>query len=161
KHGDFDRAFPLATFGRIMGELSSAMVAVSQSVRQDMAGWLDPEGITGIYNGVDVPREAKLRLRSRRALFGLEDHAPTLLFVGSLTVGKGVLFLPDLLQEVRRFFPRAHCVLVGDDGGARDVLMERIALYGLDDAFRVLGARSDVAAIMSACDLLVLPSWLD
>jgi glycosyltransferase involved in cell wall biosynthesis len=158
RHGEFDRAFDLPVFARIAAELSDANVAVSHSVRDDLAPWLDLEVI---YNGVDVPLQPRLLPRARRALFGIEEEAPVLLFVGSLSAAKGVLLMPDVLDDVRRLFPKARCVMVGDDGGARDALMERIAQLGLEDAFHFLGARSDVAAIMSAGDILILPSWID
>src|SRR5207302_4912460 len=121
-------------------------VAVSRCVREDLARWLDPERIEMIYNGVDVPLAPRLLPRTRRALLGIEEDAPVILFVGSLSLVKGVLLLPDVLDDVRRVFPRARCVMVGDDGGARDALMERIAQLGLEDAFHLVGARSDVAA---------------
>jgi glycosyltransferase involved in cell wall biosynthesis len=109
---------------------------------------------TVIPNGVDWQRLAVLppRTESRRGL-GLSEEA-VILFLGRLTAEKGVRVLAEAAAALRRQ-REDIVVLIAGDGP------ERGRLEGAAHAtpsLRLLGAREDVPELMSACDLVVVPS---
>ena len=102
-------------------------------------------------NGEGLPRAA-----TRQAL-GIGSDQPTLLFVGSgfvkkglQRVLKGVAALPE---ELRR---RTVLLVVGDDRASR---FERLARrLGIAEHVSFLGGRDDVPALLQAADGLALPA---
>ena len=48
-----------------------------------------------------------------------ETKSPTLLFVGRLAIGKGIAFLPALMEKLIPLFPGIKLVVAGDDSYAR------------------------------------------
>jgi glycosyltransferase involved in cell wall biosynthesis len=108
------------------------------------------------------------RLAARRAL-GLEQSDATLGVVGQLSPWKGQRDALDAFVEVRRRLPAATLVLAGsvlfpsgasfDNVGYEQALKDRVRTLGLDSAVRFLGERKDVAMVMRALDLLLVPSW--
>jgi glycosyltransferase involved in cell wall biosynthesis len=65
--------------------------------------------------------------------------------------------LIDAAPAVLRRCPRARFLIVGD-GEARPGLETRVRAAGLADRITFAGFREDVASVMAAADLVVLPS---
>jgi glycosyltransferase involved in cell wall biosynthesis len=95
------------------------------------------------------------RCAFRREL-GLPKTAPILLFVGRMTPEKNPVFAVDVLAALRRRVPGAGAVFAGA-GDLEESVRRRAGELGLDDAVRLIGWRSDVPEIMSACDWFILP----
>lgn len=110
-----------------------------------------------LYYGVDPAPFAEPPERGsvRRALAVPED-APVFLFAGRMVPEKNPLFAVDVLAELRRLEPRVVGVFAGA-GGLEGAVRERCEAAGLAPSVRLLGWRSDAAAIMSASDLFILP----
>jgi len=92
-----------------------------------------------------------------RAEFGFAPDDPLILFAGRLAPQKAVddlLTALDLLQHVE---PTVRTLIVGD-GPLRDRLRAMAHAFGLDARVKFLGHRDDVPRLLSASDLLVLPS---
>jgi glycosyltransferase involved in cell wall biosynthesis len=110
-----------------------------------------------IYSGANDEPPPQVDARSIRTSLGFEASAPLVLFAGRLADQKRVddlLKALDLLQYVQ---PDARTVIVGD-GPLRDRLEETARAHHLEDRVRFLGHRDDVPALMTASDLVVLPS---
>jgi glycosyltransferase involved in cell wall biosynthesis len=112
-----------------------------------------------IPNGVDVDRfcfrpDARNRLRAAWAI-GPEDALAG--FVGRLHPDKGAdLLLQAFAMAVRRR-PELRLVVAGD--GTQRTAMERFVRdHDLAERVVMLGHRTDVPEILSACDFLVMPS---
>jgi sugar transferase (PEP-CTERM/EpsH1 system associated) len=138
------------------------------AVSPDLRDWLTervrlaPAKVTYIANGIDVAAFAASRPRSvARTL--LDDFAPA----GSVLIGNVARL--DLVKDhasllaafklLRAQAPRSDCrlVIIGD-GPQRDTLARQIAQLGLAASVRLLGNRSDVAALLGECDLFALSS---
>jgi glycosyltransferase involved in cell wall biosynthesis len=93
-----------------------------------------------------------------RAELGLEEGRPLVVAVGRLHQQKGYDVLLDAVagwaEDPR--LPVAPLVAVAGDGPLEDWLAGRIAAEGLP--VRLLGRRGDVADLLGAADLCVLPS---
>ena len=111
-----------------------------------------------IPSGIDEEEPPAVVPAAIRAELDLPADVPLALFVGRLAAQKGVddlLAALDLLQHVR---PDLRSLIVGD-GPWRGRLEERARAFGLlGGAVRFLGHRDDVPHLLTAADVLVLPS---
>ncbi|MER5967375.1 glycosyltransferase family 4 protein [Streptomyces sp. NPDC002057] len=89
-----------------------------------------------------------------RAELGAVDR-PLLMAVGALERGRGYRTLLDAAREWRELDPQPLLVIAGE-GRERPVLQRRIAEEGL--SVRLIGRREDVAELLAAADVAVLPS---
>ena len=114
--------------------------------------------VTVICNGVDVERYRRPAGCSvvRRDL-GLGDDAKLLITVGRLSTPKGHRYLIDAVHSIATLHPDAHFLFVGD-GELRPELEARAAACGMSARIHFLGARRDVAQLLAASDVFVLPS---
>lgn len=138
------------------------VICVSEAQRQFYLTHtsLGPHRLVTIYNGIALDRfsrQPSTRQEMRRSL-GIPDGAPVITTVALLRPEKGhdelLAALPVVLERV----PSARFLMVG--GGRREQeLRAAAAPYGA--AVQFLGMRDDVPALMSASDVLVLPSYTE
>jgi glycosyltransferase involved in cell wall biosynthesis len=115
------------------------------------------ERLALIYSGIADEEPPVVDRAEVRISLGLERDAPLVLFAGRLAAQKGVedlLRALDLLQHVR---PDLRTLIVGH-GPLRGHLEDLVHAFRLDKAVKLLGHRDDVPRLLSAADLLVLPS---
>ena len=102
-------------------------------------------------------RDQRRRARARLGL-GVTDGAPLLLAVARHEYQKGLDVLVEALPGVLRQLPGARLVVAGRHGNQSEQLQAARARLGLEGAVAFLGAREDVAELLCAADLLVIPS---
>lgn len=95
------------------------------------------------------------RASFRREL-GLSQETRILLFAGRMVPEKNPLFALEVFAELHRLDPTVTAVFAGT-GSLDDALRKRASELGISSAFRQLGWRSDIPAVMSACDWFILP----
>lgn len=133
--------------------VATRVVANSAATRATLlasAPALARRGIDVVHNGIDVDsfagaRPADLELPERSIVFG---------FVGRFEVRKGLRELMRAWPSVAAALPDARLALVGRgdlDGEIRE-------WAGTRPGVRLLGYRGDVAAVLRALDVLVVPS---
>jgi glycosyltransferase involved in cell wall biosynthesis len=164
---------PLSTSIRIVAALSkrTRMIAVSQAVADNFRGRfarLMKDRVSVIFNAIDLDKfepnqsanrtiRREMRVRESDLLLGI---------VGRLTPSKGQLELLRAFSRVCHEIPGAALVIVGAPQFNREheyqeLLRQTTRELGIADRVRILGARSDVAAIMQALDLLVINSSME
>ncbi len=125
-----------------------------------------------VYISFDQNRfraEAYDRSAVRRGL-SIADDAPLLGEVAQITPWKGQIVAIEAMPGIRAAHPEAQLLLVGhiafsgsgvryDNAAYLDLLKRRTRELGLEACVHFLGQRSDVPAIMTALDVLLLPSW--
>lgn len=105
-----------------------------------------------VFNAVSYAKFNKVK--ANRAQFGLDEGAPYFLFVGRLCKQKNLPFLLDVAEQLKG--DKVNFLLVGQ--GDEEVAVRRvIAEKGLTNV-RLLTEATDVAALMSVCCGLLLPS---
>ena len=110
-----------------------------------------------VYNGVDpsaFPSQPD-RQTVRKELG--TTHGPVLVTIGRLTDQKGHRYLLQALPRLLETWPQLCCVFVGE-GELRDALHHMAIDLGVEQACRFVGVREDIADILAAADLFVLPS---
>lgn len=152
---------------RWLAKSTARVVAVSAAVGEDVLRYdrIDPERLMVIPNGIDLARaQSALTKEEARQRLGLPPDAQVIGCVGRLEAQKGHRFLLEALAALRTC-PRglAHPAgnpypLIVGDGGELGALRQSVAELGLDDRVRLLGTRRDIADILRALDLFVLPS---
>ncbi len=141
------------------GALVQRVVAISPGVAACLAdGGVRRERVEVIYSAVDpaLLRAVKGRSGTRTALGAGSDDS-VLLVLAALVQRKGHDVLLDALALIAPDFPRAILWIAGE-GPQRALVEEQARRHGLSDRVRLLGRREDVADLLAACDVLVLPS---
>jgi glycosyltransferase involved in cell wall biosynthesis len=136
--------------------------AISNGVRDVLVeGGVAPDRIFIVPSGVDparftfqVPRD-----KMRREL-GIPEGVPVIGTIGSLVDHKDHKTLIAALPAVRKRFPTAQCLIVGE-GELRPDLERQIAELNLKDCVRPIGYREDVETFLSGFDLFALSSHLE
>ncbi|HEY3067286.1 MAG TPA: glycosyltransferase family 4 protein [Methylomirabilota bacterium] len=152
------RAYVLAE--RLTSPLADAIVAVSGAIAADLTRRYRIRGsrIVVVHNGIDadafVPRRARPSVLAELAL---EEGDRIIGLAGRMTPQKGHEFLLEAVARLRPRLPRVRCVLAGD-GPLRAELESRAAALGIAACCRFLGARTDVADVLSAVEVVTLPS---
>jgi L-malate glycosyltransferase len=125
-----------------------------------------------VHNGIDLSHFERVtvpRAEARRQL-GLEGEGPVLAVVAQITPWKGQDDAISIAAELRRHHPGLRLLLVGttkfdsaatryDNRAFLVGLHRQVAELGLEECVNFLGERDDVAEILAAVDLLLVPSW--
>jgi glycosyltransferase involved in cell wall biosynthesis len=124
---------------------------------------IPPEKIEIIYNATDIPKESAFdeEIKSNfRAKLGL-DYEKIVVFVGRLSEEKGLDILVRAWQIVRKKYPQANLLLLGEGGAYRNVekeIRELVSELKLNEAVHFLGHIANAKDYILASDIFVLPS---
>lgn len=149
-----------AFIDRTLSRRTAVRIVNSEGVRDSLVQrvGLRPESIRVIYNGVDAerlaPRADRATLRSR---FGWPVDAPVLLSVGRLVREKNYPMLLRAISSLRERTPTLRAAIAGW-GAAHESLLALREEMNLTKCVEFLGRREDVADLMTAADLFVMPS---
>ena len=140
--------------------------AVSESVATDMARRLR----VSRQRIVVVPRARRRdvlgeptperRLTVRRRL-GLADDQPVVLTIARHEHHKALDVLVGAVAALRSDRPELVALVAGRPGRATESLTEAISATGCADVIRLLGARTDVPDLITAADVVVIPSRVE
>jgi glycosyltransferase involved in cell wall biosynthesis len=140
---------------------ADAVVAVSSAVADRLAdiAHLPRSDIRVIQNGVEIDKFNRPELIVRRDEFrkelGFEPDHYLVLVPSVLREGKGHEVLFEAIPSIRERLPNTYVLLAGVGECEAEL---RIQARLLGDAVVFLGQREDIPELLSACDLVVLPS---
>jgi glycosyltransferase involved in cell wall biosynthesis len=145
--------------GGLEWRLTDAIVTVSRAVAERMDARALGARITTIHNGVEIPAAGRPRTETRAEL-GLPTERVVGIIAARIDHLKGHDTLLRALALLRkRRMPANLTVLIAGDGverASREALARELGLG--PDEVRFLGFRSDVADLLAASDIFVLPS---
>jgi glycosyltransferase involved in cell wall biosynthesis len=136
------------------------VIAVSSEVRERLVrSGADPSRVTVLLNGIDPAafrrnRERGDRIREQLG-YGRDDQV--IGAVGRIEPQKRFDLLLDAFAAIRRDFPHARLVIVGD-GSQRTAIEAHAARLGVAGACQFLGHRLDIADLHGSFDLFVQSS---
>ena len=135
------------------------LIAVSGGVKQSLIEQgIAPEKIEVLYHGIDLSHyEIPLQTGQAKARLGLPADALTVGVVASLIPRKGHRFLLEALKNLEPTLGPIHALFAGE-GELEAELRAQAAELGLAERVHFLGFRRDVAEIVCAMDVFVLPS---
>jgi len=158
---------------RLIAATAETVVANSAHTAQSVRELAPRAHLAVVHNGIDAARfDPALidRAAVRRELGAAGARRPLLGVVAQLTPWKGQDVAVEALGLLRDEGLDAHLLLIGaakfvaratrfDNEAFVRSLRERIAAGGLEDRVSWLGQREDVAQLVRALDVLLLPSW--
>jgi glycosyltransferase involved in cell wall biosynthesis len=135
---------------------ADAVVAVSRAVAGRLAelSGLPRQAIHVIPNGIELERFDRAAPEARQQVAVGPDEL-VILVPAALRDGKGHEVLLRALPALRARVPAVRVLFAG--AGEREATLRREA-RGAGDAVCFLGLRTDIPDLLSACDLVVLPS---
>jgi glycosyltransferase involved in cell wall biosynthesis len=163
-HGHVLRSYfgPLATaffrgLERLLGRSTDALVAVSDSVKEDLVGLgvADADKIRVVPLGLELTSlTGTLPRRALRAESGVPEDAPLVGIVGRLAPIKDVPTFLAAAARVRASAPETRFAVVGD-GEERHALEAEARRRGLEGAVHFHGWHRDMARVYGDLDVVV------
>lgn len=156
----FYRRQPARSAARLAARLAVRTIAISEYLASVVVEWgvVPPERVRVVPYGVDVGRwtqSAEGRQRARAEL-GVEDHQVAVGVASRLVAGKGHEVLIRAVASARTVEPSLVLVVAGD--GPRRAPLEELAARLAPEAVRFVGYLPDVARLLAAVDVLVVPT---
>jgi glycosyltransferase involved in cell wall biosynthesis len=145
--------------GRMISRFVDRAIAVSEAARASLIGAGYPtEKIVVVPDGRDLSRlrSGPGREAIRREL-GIERTVPLVGVVGRLEPRMGHAELFEAWPSIGAEFPAARLLVVGD-GSLRPRLEARARELGLAGQIIFAGARTDIARVLDAMDVVALPA---
>ena len=137
-------------------------LCVSEAVR-DVAinGYhVPPDRCRVVYNGIRIDAMRRVASDARSSLrkeLQVADAADVIAMIGRMHPVKGHRGMVQMMPSILRSRPGTVLLLVGD-GPERPACEALAARLGVQDHVRFLGQRTDIPELLSASDLVVMPS---
>ena len=155
-------------FDRFSERFVDRFLVVSDSLVKSMiqTHGVAPEKVIKIYNGIEIdeyePNVEEFRSQESevRREFALARDAPVIGAIGRLVWQKGFEYLIEAVPQIASSIPEARFLIVGE-GPQRKELVALSRELGVNEQAIFTGFRSDIADILAAVGLLVVPSLLE
>ncbi len=138
-------------------EYTHAIFSVSTQLKADLVKHIHipKERIEVLHNGVDLNQFKSVQRQVVRDKLGFRDDQIIIGSVGRLVAVKNYALLLSAFHQLN--LKNAVVMLVGE-GGERKILEELAQSLAIADRVHFLGHRDDVAELLLAMDIFVLPS---
>lgn len=139
---------------------TAKIIAVSDAAKRDILRYdrIPASKVVTILNGIELARSrSPLSKTQARDKLDIAHDKLVLVSVGRLVEQKGHSFLLQAVAHLRQAWPQIHLLLVGD--GVQHRRLEALAeTLQIQQHVTFLGTRTDVADILKAADVYVMPS---
>lgn len=159
-HGDWWEYHEICGKEWYAGFIAKKVTTVSRILRDEVINLYNvPEWKIRVFpNGV-IPEQFDVDLDQGRVKeeLGIHPYAPTILFIGRMTIQKGPDILLNALPRVREDFWGMQVIMAGD-GGMRQWLTDVAQSLNLPVRFPGYISDSEYVRMLTAADLVVIPS---
>jgi len=144
----------------------AAIICVSKQVKEELiVEGFDSHKFHVIYNGTILNTQQQIKLDTARKNLNLPNNIPIVAHVGRLCKNKGQHLLLKAALSLRQRGQEMIYLIIGEDleqnGAYRQYLLDMAFELKIDDLVWFLGQRFDVPELLTAIDLLVLPSFTE
>ncbi|MEE4359574.1 MAG: glycosyltransferase family 4 protein, partial [Desulfococcaceae bacterium] len=156
----FIRKYIYRLFDSLTERKVSHFIVVSDALKQLLTEkrGIPSHKITRIYNGIETAQyHPDVRDCSIRKEFNISENIPLIGAVGRMVWQKGFRFLVQAVPCVLNIFPGVKFILAGD-GPELGYLKALAEQSDIRENIIFTGFRNDIAGILSAADLLAIPS---
>lgn len=137
---------------------SDLIIAVSEKVKAHLiAQGIDEKKVRVVHNGVDLVRFQPVDTRDAKTKLGYEPDEPLFGVFGRLSSEKGQRVAVEAMFLIVKEHPEARLAIVGE-GSDREDLETTAEALGIRDRVHFTGFMQDVRELMSACDVVIVPS---
>ena len=143
---------------RLAARFCERIITISEDERREYLnrGIGDEKKVVTIYNGIDMSRFPGNGKKVRKEL-GIAQQVPLVGFVGRLEEVKGPHFFVEAAIQIGAAHTPTHFLMVGD-GPMKVALMKKAQVVS---HLHVMGYREDIADVIAALDILLIPSLND
>ena len=147
---------------RIMARFTDRIIAMTEIEKMDYVkyGVANPDKIDLIYVGLELKPAGGMTTAGKDALkksLGAYSGEIIVAMVGRIEHIKGPHIFIEAAAIVSARLPNVKFIVVGE-GGLRASLEKRVKAIGLNDRIIFTGWREDAQAVISVCDIIVMPS---
>jgi glycosyltransferase involved in cell wall biosynthesis len=139
---------------------ADAVIVPSHGQARRLQRIVPPDRLHVIYHGIDAAAFTRGADNARphvRRRYGVADGEPVVAVFGRLEPVKGHADLLEAARHMLQVRPDLHFWIVGE-GSLAQALQQQAQALGIAGAVRFLGYQGEVAPLMAASDLIVLPS---
>ena len=159
-----ERSSPL--LDRVRLQIADRLVFVADANRRRFDGLPIPPTAVRVHNWVDTEEFSPPAVREMwKVRLGFERRAPLIGFVGNLVARKRPEWAVEALGCLKQLEPRPQIAMIGEDFSSEREYSRRLETIasdlGVGQSVKLLGYRNDIADLMKAFDILVLPSVRD
>ena len=149
-------------FNFILFKRFNRIIGCAKSVRDDVLEnnpSVSREKVIALENSVDYKRFTNVSISKEEAkkMLGVPPDVFVFGTIARLAPTKGLSYLIEAFQEVKKHKPSAHLVLLGD-GQCRAELEEQVSNTMCSDSVHFLGHRSNIEQLLKGMDVFVLSS---
>ncbi|MFO8083586.1 MAG: glycogen synthase [Desulfobacterales bacterium] len=146
-------------------ENADAVIAVSESMKSDLVSiyQIDPDKVDVIYNGIDTERFKKIEKPEVLHKYGIDPQKPYVLFVGRITVQKGIIHLVEAIARLKKETQVVLCAGAPDTDEIGRQMRQKV-----DEAKKLFGgnivwitecvSEKDLVPLYSHASIFVCPS---
>lgn len=156
------RYWPARLFERLTGRLARSYIANSVAVKEFYIQRLGVSAskIQTVQTGIDLEAFNAISKNTARRDLGLPAEALVVSCVGSLVANKGQQFLLKAFEDSFSRRADAYLLIVGE-GEDEGSLLDLKKTLGSENRIIFLGKRRDIASILAASDIFVLPTLFE
>jgi glycosyltransferase involved in cell wall biosynthesis len=147
----------------VLRNLVDEVITVSRALRQDAIDILKllPHKVAHVVNGIDPQWLGMLWDKAEfRTELNIPEDAPVLVHIGWFGPRKGQMDLIEAMPAILESCADALCLMVGE-GRLLEECQAKAKNLGLSGSVQFLGYRDDVADVINAADVVVLPSYCE
>lgn len=152
---DMSQLLPVVWMQRLIKRYSNQVVFESNSARAAFEATTPLSKVEVVYNSLRL--EASMSdVNQHRSEFGVPEGTKSIVFVGQFIDRKNPCLLIEAVARIAAENP-VRCLLVGH-GVLEDEMRGLIAKLGIDHLCKIVPFQDNIAKVMSAADVVVLPS---
>ncbi len=151
------------SMGYLLNNFSESIIVASEAVKEHLSQWVDRKKLIRIYNYIDHSA-FKDKMSTLREEFNIPADDLLIGMIGRVNHWKGQPYFLEIAREILKKYPDTRFIMAGDaypgNEGLFDKLNNDIIKQDLQNRVFNIGYRTDIANILNALDIFVLPSIL-